>query len=81
MTDTWERRRQGLSPLTLNEKAVLFSERQSKKGFKQRTLMIREDVLKAVDKYTKQRNTTKRVIWDEVLRAGIAGRALPCEVR
>jgi hypothetical protein len=33
MTDTWERRRQGLSPLTLNEKAELFRERQSKKGF------------------------------------------------
>jgi hypothetical protein len=72
MTDTWERRRQGLSPLTLNEKAELFRERQSKKGFKQRTLMIHEDVLKAVDKYTKQRKTTKRVIWDEVLRAGVA---------
>jgi hypothetical protein len=50
--------------------------RQSKKGFKQRTLMIPEDVLRAVDKYTKQRNTTKRVIWDEVLRAGVAARAI-----
>lgn len=72
MNDTWERRRQGLSPLTLNEKAEIFRERQLKKGFKQRTLIIHEDILKAVDKYTKQRNTTKRVIWDEVLKAGVA---------
>jgi len=72
MIDTWERRRQGFSALTINEKTELFRERQLKKGFKQRTLMIHEDVLKIVDKYTKQRNTTKRVVWDEVLRAGVA---------
>ncbi len=37
-----------------------------RQGFKQKTLMIPQDMAKVVEKYAKQRNTTQRVVWDEV---------------
>ncbi len=70
--DTWARRRQGLPPLTPTEITGSFRENQQKQGFKQKTLMIPQSVIKTVEKHAKQRNTTQRVVWDEVLRAGIA---------
>jgi len=41
-------------------------------GFKTKTLLVSQEVIKAVEKYAKQRNTTQRVVWDEVLKAGVA---------